>query len=226
MSRRRSQEALRRLLRASIVAIAIVAASASHAADPSSVSGETPTKKRELSSTDKHRRRGSEHFRFGPIVGLGFPRPFAVEGFAKLERVFGVGFEYSFLPTVNLVGVEMSFRALSADFRVFPFRGGFFVGARAGRQWLDAKTTLTVERFGSFTEWMTASTWFINPRAGYLHTFDSGITLGIDAGVQLPIQPSYDRSGAATEAGRTASTFFPEKGLRNVLARRSTSTVS
>ena len=99
------------------------------------------------------------------------------------------------------MNVEASFGALAADLRVFPFRGAFFIGARGGRQWLDAKATLTTGQLGSFSEAMSASTWFVNPRAGFLYTFESGITVGIDAGVQIPIRPNLERSGAATPAG-------------------------
>lgn len=145
--------------------------------------------------------RPTEHFRLGPIVGVGFPRPLAVEAFGKIERLVGVGFEYSFLPNVTVLGADVSFKGAAADVRVFPFRGALFVGARVGRQWLDAKTSILVPRYGSFTETMEAATWFINPRIGFLHTFDSGITMGLDAGVQLPIHPTYERSGPATERG-------------------------
>ncbi|MBX3221459.1 MAG: hypothetical protein KF795_13135 [Labilithrix sp.] len=142
-----------------------------------------------------------EHFRIGPLVGVGFPRPFAIEGFAKIERLIGVGVEYSFLPRVNVMNVEASFAAIAGDLRIFPFRGAFFVGARVGRQWLEARARLTTGPLGTFDESVAASTWFVNPRIGILHTFDSGITVGIDAGVQLPISPSFERSGVATDAG-------------------------
>lgn len=152
-------------------------------------------------SADKEQEGRPEHFRFGPIVGVGFPRPIAIEGFAKFERIIGAGFEYSFMPRVNVMNAETSFNAFAFDLRVFPFRGAFFIGARAGRQWLQANAKLSAGQYGSFSESMAASTWFVNPRVGFLHTFGSGITLGIDAGVQFPISPTYQRSGEATELG-------------------------
>lgn len=142
-----------------------------------------------------------EHLRVGPLVGVGFPRPFALEAFAKIERIVGVGAEYSFLPNMNILGAETSFKAVAGDLRIFPFRGAFFIGARVGRQWLDARTTVNLVRLGSFTESMTAATWFVNPRIGFLFTFDSGMTIGIDAGVQLPVNATYERAGPATSAG-------------------------
>jgi hypothetical protein len=164
------------------------------------------TKSSERRDSEKEKPEEREHLRIGPLVGLGFPRPLAIEGFAKIEKVVGVGLEYSLLPRMNIAGADTSFKALAVDARVFPFRGAFFLGARVGRQWLDAKTTITVGQLGSFTESMSATTWFVNPRLGFLFTWASGITLGVDAGVQFPINPTYERSGPATTAGVAQNT--------------------
>lgn len=175
---------------------------------PSATAARVPetNEARKIERGEAREKKDVEHLRIGPLVGVGFPRPLAIEGFVKIERVLGVGAEYSLLPRMNIAGVDTSFKAIAADLRIFPFRNAFFIGARAGRQWLDTKTTLTVGQLGSITESMSASTWFINPRAGFLVTFESGITVGIDVGVQLPINPSYERSGPATEAGVAGAT--------------------
>lgn len=162
-----------------------------------------PARADTTTKVEKTGERKPEHLRIGPLVGVGFPRPFSIEAFAKVERVIGAGVEYSFLPNVNVANVQTSFKAVALDLRVFPFRGAFFVGVRGGRQWLDASTMLNAGQYGSFEESLAASTWFVNPRLGFLHTFESGITLGIDAGVQLAVSPSYDRAGAATALGIT-----------------------
>lgn len=176
------------------------------------------------SSETREKAEEPEHFRIGPLVGVGFPRPFAVEGFAKFERLVGVGLEYSFLPRMNVMTVDTSFKAIAADLRVFPFKGAFFIGARAGRQWLDASTSVSAGPYGSVTESLAASTWFVNPRAGFLFTFKSGITVGIDAGVQIPISPSYQRAGAATAAGVTAGSDIDETllAVTNALGNKTT----
>ena len=64
-----------------------------------------------------------DHVRVGPLVGLGLPRPLAIEALVKIERVVGLGIEYSFLPRMNLFGVDTTFYAVAADLRLFPFRG-------------------------------------------------------------------------------------------------------
>ena len=211
---------------ASALSVAIVASLSptGHAAQPSGTAASAPGERRSAGPRDRER---AEHFRIGPLVGVGFPRPFAIEGFAKIEKLVGVGFEYSFLPRMNFVNVDTGFEAFAVDLRVFPFKGSFFIGARAGRQWLDAKARLTAGALGSFTESMEAHTWFLNPRAGFLHTFQSGITLGIDAGVQVPINPSYERSGRATDAGMAVQTGIDGTlvAVANALGNSTTPTI-
>ena len=143
-----------------------------------------------------------ENFRIGAIVGVGFPRPFAVEGLVKIKRYVAIGGEYSFLPALSIQDVDVSFKAIAADLRVFPFAGGFFVGAKVGKQWLSGHTSVSVDQVNAtFKEGAKADTLFINPRIGFLKTWHSGITLGIDAGVQIPINPTYERDSDAAKIG-------------------------
>ncbi len=226
MSRHRSHVSLHKLASfAASAAFAVALSSTSHAAvtsrnEPTSAAAERGTRE----PRDQER---AEHFRIGPLVGVGFPRPFAIEGFAKLEKLVGVGIEYSFLPRMSFVNVDTSFKAFAGDLRVFPFKGAFFIGARMGRQWLDAQALVTAGPLGTFAESMAASTWFVNPRAGFLHTFDSGITVGIDAGVQLPINPTFERSGRATDAGLASQTGIDDTllAVANGLGNSMTPTV-
>ncbi len=145
-----------------------------------------------------------EHFRVGPLFGIAFPRPLAIEALAKFEKVVGVGLEYSLMPRTDVKNVNFAFNAIALDLRVFPFRGMLFFGLRAGRQWLDANARLSEAPLGSIVESMNASTWFVNPRVGFLYTFGNGITLGMDAGIQLPIAPSYVRTGPAAAPSLTS----------------------
>src|SRR6516225_4081469 len=79
-----------------------------------------------------------EPFRIGAIAGVGFPHPLAIEGLVKIEDVVAFGIEYAVLPKTTIGGVQTSLWSLSGDLRVFPFKGAFFVGARVGRQRIDA----------------------------------------------------------------------------------------
>lgn len=169
----------------------------------------------------------TETVRVGGMLGVGFPRPFAVEGFVKIKRVVGIGAEYSFMPNATFMGTDVKFNGVAADLRVFPFKGAFFVGVRGGRQWLDAKTTVTLNggALGSINESMAASTWFVNPRVGFLKTFDNGITVGIDAGVQIPISPSYERSSDTSRFGVDTGVDKALLTVANTLGNKTTPTV-
>jgi hypothetical protein len=160
--------------------------------------------------TPKERSR-TDHFRIGVLGGLGFPRPLAIEGMVKVEKTLGLGLEYSALPSLSVSGVETTFHALAADARFFPFQGPFFIGLRAGRQHLGGTGTLSangVTAQGS----VTVDTTFVNPRIGFLWTFEPGFSVGIDAGVQIPVASNVSTSlpeGAVVsdEAMRIARTF-------------------
>ena len=125
--------------------------------------------------------------RAGVIAGIGFPRPLAVEGMAVISRTVALGAEYGILPAVTIDGVNTSLWSLSGDLRVFPFRGAFFLGLRAGRQHVGATTTLAIGSFGSTAEVLGLDSWFLNPRAGFLWTTREGLSFGVEAGVQVPI---------------------------------------
>lgn len=197
---------------------AIVHGPSAHAADaatsPDDGLAPPPEEKQDdLARRKKDGDEDEEPFRIGAIAGVGFPRPLAVEGLVKIDGVVAAGLELGFLPTTNLFGVQARMTSIAADLRVFPFRGAFFVGLRAGHQELHAETTLSAAGY-SVTESATASTWFVNPRVGFLWTWQSGFTVGIDAGVHLPIGATLDStipSGVAPEIDRgiasTAATF-------------------
>jgi hypothetical protein len=123
----------------------------------------------------------------GVLGGIGFPRPLALEGLIGVGHVLALGAEYSVLPTTTISGVETRFWALAADARIFPFGGPFFLGARAGHQHLSGSTTVAIPSIGAASGAVAVDTWFLNPRAGFLWMWHSGLALGIDAGVQIPI---------------------------------------
>jgi hypothetical protein len=132
----------------------------------------------------------TDAIRIGAVAGVGFPHPLAIEALVKIEGVLALGLEYSALPKTTIVGVDARAWALAADARIFPFRNGFFIGVRGGRQVLTATATANLGALGTYQESGEASTWFVNPRIGFLWTWHNGFTVGIDAGVQIPIGPS------------------------------------
>jgi hypothetical protein len=132
--------------------------------------------------------------RVGVIGGMGFPRPLAIEGMAEFSGYVALGIEYGVLPTITVDGVSAGLWSVAADLRVFPFRGAFFLGVRAGRQHVGAATSIAVAPFGSATEVLALDSWFLNPRAGFLWTLWGRLALGVEAGVQVPLAPSIASS--------------------------------
>ena len=54
-------------------------------------------------------------------------------------------------------------------------------------------------QLGAFNESMAASTWFVNPRLGFLWVWKP-LALGIDAGVQIPVATTVSRSSLLSVA--------------------------
>jgi hypothetical protein len=161
--------------------------------------------------------------RVGAIGGVGFPTPLAIEAMMKWGDVVAVGAEYGVLPTLTIDNVQTSLWSLAGDVRVFPFRGGFFVGLRAGHQHVGADTTVTVASYGSASEALSLDSWFVNPRIGFLWTSHSGFTLGMDAGVQIPLSSDTTSSlplallpGAQRTANALGSSLLPTVDLLRI----------
>ncbi len=132
---------------------------------------------------------GTSSFDLGVLGGVGFPRPLAVEGVVELDKLVLIGVEYSALPQTTISGAQTTLWALAGDARVFPFRNGFFLGLRAGKQHLGELASISVAGAGSLSATQTVDTIFVNPRLGFLWTWHA-LALGIDAGVQIPVSAS------------------------------------
>ncbi len=142
----------------------------------------------------RERTRRVDHVAFGVLGSVAFPRPIELEGLVRIERFVGVGFEYSMMPGITVSGVDAHFWALAADARVFPFKNAFFVGLRAGRQHLGGDANIVMPGVGQANESMSVDTTFVNPRLGFLWTWEPGISLGINIGVQIPVSTSETSS--------------------------------
>ena len=149
-------------------------------------------------------------FQIGVIGGVGFPRLLGIEALFKVERYVAFGIEYSAFPEFAISDVDVSVWALAGDVRVFPFRSAFFFGLRGGHQHVGAGTILEVSGQTIPLEG-GLDTIFLNPRLGFLWTWDSGITLGLDAGLQIPL--SSRTSGALALAD---TVMLPARGAEVV----------
>ena len=123
----------------------------------------------------------------GVLGAVAFPRPLGIEAMLSVDRAFSLGVEYSALPTTNVGGVDFGLRAIAADVRIFPLQSSFFIGVRGGRQHLSASASVQDPTYGTLGGSLAIDTWFLAPRAGFLWSWSSGLTVGIDAGVQIPL---------------------------------------
>jgi hypothetical protein len=140
---------------------------------------------------DHHPADATAPVRVSVLGGVGFPRPLAVDGLVIFGGRFAVGVEYGALPSTTIADVKTSLWAFSAEARFFPLRGApLYLGLRAGRQHVDASTSIPIPRFGSIPEALSLDSWFVNPRIGLLWASHAGIAFGTEAGLQIPIAPS------------------------------------
>jgi hypothetical protein len=165
---------------ASLSLLLLVGASGSAAAAASTKTEDRPSRHR------KHQADGGD-FQLSLLSGVGFPRPFSLEAMMTVDRSVSLGIEYSFLPNTTISGIDLRYHAIAADMRVFPLRDGpFFFGMRAGRQHVSGATTVDAGSYGVYDASVTMDTWFVNPRVGLFWTWPWGLSVGMDAGVQIP----------------------------------------
>ncbi len=155
----------------------------------------------------------SEHLRVGAFVGVGFPRPLAVEGIVKVERSLAFGLEYSTLPQITVSDVQLAAWAIAGSARVFPFRGPFFVGLRAGRQHLNAQAALSGYGY-TVPVALGVDTTFLNPQVGFMWTWAPGFSIGLDAGLQIPLSSS---TSSSIQTGAPAAAQAYVTPLQNTL---------
>jgi hypothetical protein len=146
------------------------------------------------SEVDEGPSREGGPLRVAALGGISFPRPFVLEGLVGVERTFAMGAEYSFLPQSTIGGVDMTFWALTADARLFPFGGPFFIGLRGGHQHLSGSLTSSLGPIGTVTGTMSVDTWIVNPRVGLLWMWNSWLAVGVEAGVQIPLSSDTSTS--------------------------------
>ncbi len=129
--------------------------------------------------------KAKEHFRLGVLGSVGFPRPLSVEALFKVERAVALGVEYGTLPATRVLGMDLRYQSVAADIRIFPLQSSFYLGLRIGRQRVEGGTTVSLGSFAPTTYTLTTETFFINPRIGFLYTSSSGLSAGIEAGLQF-----------------------------------------
>jgi hypothetical protein len=135
----------------------------------------------------------------GPVLSL-FGPPNLVGGgvHARIGRYLGIGVDYQLLPTLNLNPVSLGASLVSANARVYPFGGAFFLSGGVGYQAFRGQI-----RDGDVT--ISAKTSFPAVMASLGFMGRSGFVLGADLGLMFPLgtlrATIQDDNGALAQSG-------------------------
>lgn len=139
------------------------------------------------------------------LVGTGLPSLLSIGGTIKLTRFIGAGATFGLIPSVRLSYYGEAVLAYQHyDFygRIYPFGGSFFLGAGVGYVTVNGSLEQTVDTSAysqqnpsippsiAYDSEGSVKTLVLSPTLGFLHSFDSGFSVGLDFGVVLPIAPS------------------------------------
>ena len=128
-------------------------------------------------------------FRIGLLVGIiALPRPIEAELAVKLSRWFGLGVEGSFLPQLTAPGgtAQLDLKALQGVFRWYPFGAVFYLGGGIGFQNFVGSISQVVDG-GVMKVTADMSGGFFVPQVGWMWIMDSGFSIGLSLGLQIPI---------------------------------------
>jgi hypothetical protein len=104
------------------------------------------------------------------------------------------------LSAVSVKNGSLTSWSTEAGLALHPFRGSFFLGATAGYLSLSAAAPTQLGTVG-----ISASTLYVTPRLGWMAVWDSGFTLGFEAGAQVPLGPSVVVTGPPNAAAKAES---------------------
>jgi hypothetical protein len=142
--------------------------------------------------------------RLVPTIGAGAPDGMRFGVFAKWKGLLAVGGAFSMLPETRLPGIGADVvRASGEAFaRVYPFRGAFFVGVAGG--YAQTKGTMSDQRMeGGEMQHLEvrarANALYVAPHLGFQWMLPMGMTVGFDAGVELPIASNQSKFDASKD---------------------------
>lgn len=147
--------------------------------------------------------------RAGFLVGIvSIPRPINVELSLKPNELLGFGVGFSMIPRIEVDEFAANMYAFNAVGRIFPFKGSFYVGLGAGVQNINVEAYQDI-RNQRYTGQVEHTSLFVTPQVGWLWMWDSGFTLGLNLGAQIPLTSSPEvtirnAAGREVDPGRAA----------------------
>ncbi len=127
--------------------------------------------------------------RLGVLGGIGLPSPVSAQLLFKYKEIVGANLELGMLPEVTVpVGdsVKVHQEMIDLSVRFYPFKGAFFLACGIGSQSLTV-TGKAMRNGVTGDADVKVSTVFVSPRLGFIHKFTFGLAIGMDLGVEIPI---------------------------------------
>jgi hypothetical protein len=140
---------------------------------------------------------------------VGLPGFISIGGMLKLTSYLGFGVNLGLIPSMHIAyygDATLAYQEYDAHGRLFPFGGGFFLGAGVGYATIKGtmKSTFDTAAYQSqaalagisvpnpltYQSEGTVKTMIVTPQIGYFYTTDIGFSIGLDVGAQVPIAPS------------------------------------
>jgi hypothetical protein len=145
--------------------------------------------------------------RIGPVVGVGIPNLLNFGGTLKITDYIGAGLNIGIIPAIKLSlygEAVLSYQEYDIYGRIYPFGGGFYVGAGVGYETVKGTFSDTIdsselaERYPELDLPATVEyesngrvrTMILTPQIGYFYTSKIGFSIGLFVGAQIPIAPS------------------------------------
>jgi hypothetical protein len=138
--------------------------------------------------------RADGDWRFGPGIAIGVPHPFQFQLEMRVPSPrWSFGLALGYLPLNFQVGsrntpLDLSIGNFELATRWHPWKGVFYLGANFGRRTIRAtvRETIAVESIGVPVriDGEVRGNYF-TPHLGWLWTFDSGLFIGLNLGLQF-----------------------------------------
>lgn len=151
----------------------------------------------------------------GPVASLGAPDGGRIDLAFRYAGIVSAGAGVSMLPSVPVPGANATLVRVGGDgwVRWHPLNGAFFVGAGAGYTQMKGTLTMPITAFRATSTAQAhayAGDFYVSPQVGMQWMLPHGITLGFDAGAEVPVAtrgPTYDASkyGLVTSVNGTGA---------------------